>query len=336
MTRIGHLFDQVVSLSNLEAAAHAAQSGKRYRRDVLRFNYRQESELRALRRQLLAGDWRPSPHRHFEIHEPKHRFISAAPYRDRVVHHALCRVIGPLVERQMIDSCWANRRGKGSHRAVLALQRLAGRYPFVLKVDIRQYFPSIDHAILKAQFRRRFKDQRLLAVMDAVVDNGQVPVPHRAYFPGDDLFTPWTRRQGLPIGNLTSQLWANTYLCSFDHFVKQELRAPAYLRFVDDFLLLHDDKHALAEWRTRIDEKLAEVRVMAHPYKTVIRRTHEGTPFLGYVVWQDRIRVRGETVRRFRRRRRRRGLCAVDERRSLDAWRGHVGLAGSFRRVTVR
>ncbi len=337
MRRAGGLFHRVHSFENLLLAARRAQVGKRYRPDVLRFNLHLEDELHRLGRGLRGGTWRPSPHRHFWIREPKPRWISAAPYADRVVHHALCNVIEPEIDRRLIFDCWANRRGKGSHRAVLRYQAFAGRFPYALKVDIRRYFPSIDHAILKGEFRRLFKDRELLALMDRIVDHGQVPEPFHAYFPGDDLFTPFERPKGLPIGNLTSQLWANLYLDRFDHWVNQELRPGGYLRFVDDFIILADSKEALRRRRDEVREKLEEFRLTVHSGKCVIRRTDEGVPFLGYVVWRDHIRVRGETVRRFRRRWRREHPAPhrtrAEARQSLAAWRGHLALAGTWRRL---
>ena len=116
-----------------------------------------------------------------------------------MAHHALCNVIGPELERRLIFDCWANRRGKGTHRAVLRYQGFARRFRYALKMDVRKYFPSIDHAVLKGQLRRVFKDRALLAVMDAIVDAGEVPEPHHRYFPGDDLFAAGarpTRRNG--------------------------------------------------------------------------------------------------------------------------------------------
>jgi RNA-directed DNA polymerase len=329
------LFDAVCSFENLAWAARRAQVGKRYRAGVLRFNHRREDALHRLSRSLGEGSWRPSPHRHFLIHEPKVRWISAAPYHDRVVHHALCNVIEPLIDRRLVFDCWANRKGKGSHRAALRYQRFAGRHRYALKVDIRKYFPSIDHAILKDQLGRIFKDRRLLSLMHQLVDGGQVPEPHDAYFPGDDLFTPLDRAKGLPIGNLTSQVWANLYLSDFDHWVQQHLGCRAYVRFVDDFILLADSKPVLHEWKACIVDRLRACRLQLHPRKSVILRTDEGVPFLGYVVWPGRIRVRGETVRRFRRRLRQRERegTGPERRQSLTAWKGHVQLAGCWRRV---
>ena len=332
---MGHLFEQVAALDNLERAARCAQRGKRYRPDVLRFHYHEERNLLALRDRLIAGDWQPSDHRHFKIFEPKPRLISAAPYPDRVVHHAIYNVIAPTMERGLIHDCWANRTGKGAHRAVLRFQRFASNARFVLKVDIAKYFPSIDHRILLDQFRATFKDRKLLELLRRVVEHAPAPQPPRLYFAGDDLFSPWERPTGLPIGNLTSQLWANTYLAGFDRWVKQGLRAPAYLRFVDDFALFADDVGQLRLWSARIAERLARLRLKLHPRKTVIRRTSEGSSFLGYVITPKTIRVRGETVRRFRHRLRGRRCSEPSRRDSIAAWYGHVGMAGTYRRVPL-
>lgn len=331
MKRVGNLFPAVYAFENLADAARRASRGKRQRPDVLRFNFDWEGACWQLSRELATGIWQPSPHRHFHIHDPKPRWISAAPFSDRVVHHALCQVVEPVLDRGLIYDCWASRAGKGSHRAVLRYQQLARRYRYVLKADIRKYFPAIDHAILKQQLARRFKDGPLLDLMSRIIDHGTVPEPFYAHFAGDDLFTPLERPKGLPIGNLTSQLWANTYLAAFDHWVKREFQGCAYVRFVDDFLVLAQDKTCLREWLAAIEEKLSELRLKLHPRKCVIRPVSEGVPFLGYVVWRDRIRVRGESVRRFRRGTRR--LAVDDETRAarMQAWEGHTRLAGDWR-----
>lgn len=337
MRRERGLFPRICAFDNLRLAARRAQRGKRYRAPVLAFNWRLEDELHRLRRELLDETYRPAGHRHFQIREPKVRWISAAAYRDRVAHHAVCNIIEPAIDRRLIFDCWANRHGKGSHRAVLRYQRFAGRWRYALKIDVRKYFASIDHALLKAQLRRLFKDPPLLRLLDVIIDRGENPEQVTAFFPGDDLLTPLARRRGLPIGNLTSQWFANLYLNEFDHWVKERLRVRAYLRFVDDAVLLADSTEVLRQWRAAIAGRLAEERLQIHREKSVVRRVDEGLPLLGYVVWPDRIRVRGATVRRFRRRWRARraagdpGGACVDLRGSLDAWRGHVGLAGSFR-----
>ena len=153
------------------------------------------------------------------------------------MHHALCATIQPIFERGFIDNCFANRAGKGAHKAIEAYERYRDRHRFVLRGDIFRYFPAIDHRVLKADFRRRIGCQRTLALMDAIVDGSNAQEPVDLHFPGDDLFAPLRRRRGLPLGNLTSQFFANLYLDGFDHFVTEVLRAP-YLRYVDDFAIV--------------------------------------------------------------------------------------------------
>lgn len=219
---------------------------------------------------------------------------------------------------------------------MLRYQGFAARARYALKLDIRKYFPTIDHGLLNERFRAFIKDPFVLHLLDVIVDSGRSPDVIDLYFPGDDLFTPSVRPHGLPIGNLTSQLFANVYLDELDHWIKDRPGAPAYLRFVDDFVVLGNSKHELADWRDAIRERLVALRLALHERKCVIRRTAEGLPFLGYVVWPDRIRVRGETVRRFRRRMRAGtaapgGEAATARHQSLQAWRGHVRLAGTYR-----
>jgi retron-type reverse transcriptase len=265
------------------------------------------------------------------IYDPKERMISAAPFRDRVVHHALCNVIEPVFEKTFIHDSYANRKGKGTHKAIERYQHYARRYRYVLKCDIKKFFPSLDHAILKQEIRWKIACPDTLWLIDLIIDNSNPQEEHIAYFAGDDLFTPHTRRRGLPIGNLTSQFWANVYLNRFDHFVKEELGAAGYVRYVDDFVLFSDDKIQLAEYKQAITERLADLRLLPHPNKTHIHKVEKGVPFLGFRVCPAWRIVRKENVRRYRR------FCAQKivrwkERRvlpeqiesGLNSWLGHV------------
>ena len=203
----------------------------------------------------MEGSYQPGAYVEILVHEPKKRLVSAAPFRDRVVHHAFCAVVDPLFEPHFIDHSFANREGKGTHAAIRAYEHYRDRYPHVLRCDLYRYFPSIDHEILKSVFRRRIKCRRTLALMDLIVDRSNAQEPVNLYFAGDDLFAPFARRRGLPIGNLTSQFFANLYLDGFDHFVTEVLRAP-YVRYVDDFALFHDDPAVLEDWRVRMQRYL--------------------------------------------------------------------------------
>ena len=167
--------------------------------------------------------------------------VSAAPFRDRVVHQAFCAVCEPIFERSFIHDSYANRVGKGTHRAVARYEAFRDRFRHVLRCDVYRYFPAIDHEILKADLRRRIACAQTLALAERIIDGSNPQEPVYRYFPGDDLSTPYERRRGLPIGNLTSQLFANLYLNGMDHYCKEVLRAAGYVRYVDDIALFHDD-----------------------------------------------------------------------------------------------
>ncbi len=280
----------------------------------------------------------PGAYRRFEIREPKPRWISAAPFRDRVVHHALCNVIEPIFERCFIHHSYACRRGKGTHAAVAQCQRWARRRRFVLKCDLRKFFPSVDHALLKSIVRRKIKDEKVLWLIDRIIDHPHDPAPLVDWFPGDDLLSPLDYPRGLPIGNQTSQFFANVMLNPFDHFVTERLRPDGYLRYVDDFVLFSDDKCWLTDARDRCRDFLESLRLRLHPDKSVISPTSCGIRFLGYRVFPDRIRLPREHLVRWRRKlhQLQHGFseghvsAAVIGQR-VASWNGHASQANSWR-----
>lgn len=332
------LIERVCAFDNLLAAADAALRGKRNKPGPAAFQANLEKHLLDLERRLRDGAWRPGPYRAFEVHEPKTRMISAAPFADRVVHHALCRVVEPIFERGFIDDSYANRRHKGTHRAVTRYEQYRERHRFVLRCDIFRYFPAIDHAILKADLRRRIACQSTLDILDRIVDGSNPQERVELFFPGDDLFAPAQRRRGLPIGNLTSQFFANVYLDGLDHYVREVLRAP-YLRYVDDFVLFHDNADVLGDWRLRIARYLEGRRLALHPRKTEIVTTQQPARFLGYELHQGgRRRLPDDNVDRFAgrlralRQRYRAGsveLSAVRQR--VSSWVAHAAHADTWR-----
>ncbi|HDZ90680.1 MAG TPA: RNA-dependent DNA polymerase, partial [Deltaproteobacteria bacterium] len=234
MKRYGSLFSKITSWENLVLAARRAARAKPMSLAKMAFEFNMERELVCLRKELTKGIYRPGPYRTFIIHDPKERLISAAPYRDRVVHHALCNIIEPLFDRSFLPQNYANRKGRGLHMAAKAGSRIVNSSVYILKGDIRKYFPSIDHRILKEKIRRKIKCRPTLELISLIIDNSNEQEDVIFYFPGDNMFTPLERRKGLPIGNLTSQLFANIYLDGFDHFVVQHLKIKRYARYVDD------------------------------------------------------------------------------------------------------
>lgn len=331
MKRIGNLWPDIIDFGNLFEAARSAQRGKRFRDNVLAFNFNLEAELLQLQRDLESRTYHPGPYKTFQIVEPKKRLISAAPYRDRVVHHALCNVIVPIFERTFISDSYANRVGFGTHRALRRFTEFARSSRYVLQCDIRKYFPSIDHAILKSIIRNKIKCPDTLWLIETIIDASNPQEEVAAYFDGDDLFTPSERRRGLPIGNLTSQFFANVYLNGFDHFVKQRIGVRKYVRYVDDFALFSDDHELLSDARYAIEEYLGTLRLQIHPVKSQLFETRHGANYMGFRIFHDRIRVRTENLRRSRRRLRelqanyRKGRIDIENvTQSICSWVAHL------------
>ena len=222
-------YRRICDWENLLAAYGKAARGKRGRRAAAVFEYQLADRLLEVKHELETHSYRPGAYVHFHINETKRRKISAAPFRDRVVHHALCNVIEPRFEARFIPDSYANRVGKGTHRAVDRLQQLAQRHHYVLRGDIVKHFPSIDHAVLRDTLARVVPEDDVMALIERVLASGAGVLDDEyevVYFPGDDLFAA-CRPRGLPIGNLTSQFWSNCYLHPFDQFVTRGLRPDA-------------------------------------------------------------------------------------------------------------
>lgn len=294
--RYGNLYSQIISFENLLLAAKKAQKGKRYRDNVLAFNYHLESELLQIQTELHNQTYQPQGYRTFQIQEPKPRLISAAPYRDRVIHHALCNIIAPLIETSFIPDSYSNRIGYGTHKAIRRFTHFVRSSEYVLQCDIQKYFPSIDREILKNILHQKIKCPQTLWLIDLIIDNSNDQIPVHDYFNGDDLLTS-LRRRGLPIGNLTSQFFANVYLNDFDHFVKEKLKIKKYIRYVDDFAFFSNDSTELTQVRQSIENYLATLRLKIHPIKSQIFATKQGTNFLGFRIFPTHIRVRSNNLR---------------------------------------
>lgn len=334
-----HLFPQLTALETLYTAFRKARRGKRHRPEVAEFEYDLEDNLLRLQEDLAASTYRPGSYHHFYVRERKLRLISAAPFRDRVVHHALCAVTDPIWEARFIHDTYACRPGKGTHRAVDRAQHFARGRRYVLQGDVHQFFPAIDLAILRHMLARRIADPDVLWLIDLILNGGAgvlAPMYTMEWFPGDDLLAA-CRPRGLPVGNLTSQTWANLYLDSLDQFVKRELKCQAYLRYCDDFLLFHDDKAQLQAWKEAIAKHLAGLRLTLNWRRSTVYPVSTGIPFLGYRVYPHRRRLRGDNLRLARRRLRRNRdryhageISAAQFQESLQAWIAHAAHADTY------
>lgn len=297
-----NLYPQIYDFANLHAAYRRARCGKRDRTAVASFEFDLERNLLQLQDELRTHAYAPGAYTNFTIHEPKRRLVSAAPFRDRVVHHALCSVTEPIWEARFIGTSYACRVGKGTHRAIEQCHAWVRRYRYAFQGDIVKYFPSIDHQVLASLLAKHIADRETLGLIEQLLASGEgIQAEERPpiYFPDDDLFAI-LRPRGLPIGNLTSQFWANVYLHELDMFVKHDLHCPAYLRYMDDFVLFADDKDTLHDWKDAIQAFLAKrLRLELHPKKSLVFPVAIGLEFCGFRIYPTHRRLRRAAVRRF-------------------------------------
>ncbi len=282
MKRMGRLYERIADYDNLLQAFHAAALGKRHKPDVISFTNDLHRQLDEIRDEFAEERVRLGSYRFFTIFEPKKRSICAASFRERVIHHAVINVAGEQLQRPLIDQCFACRKGKGQHRAARLAKTYAHQYGYFLKMDIRKYFDSIAHAEVLRQLRSLFKDPKLIHFFERLLDTYHT-----------------TARHGLPIGNLTSQYLANLYLSPMDHFVKQELRCPAYLRYMDDFMLWGTQSE-LRHYRRAVIDFLFERLDLVVKGGGFINRTLHGCDFLGLRIFPDQLRLSRNSKHRLR------------------------------------
>lgn len=285
MKRIGNLFPQFVSFSNLYLAWKKARRGAHGKAQATAFEFHLETRLFDLQDRLSSGQWAPHPYRYFEIHDPKRRTISVADFEDRVVHHALVNVLEPVFERCFISDSYATRKGKGVHAAVLRAQTMLRSADWFFKSDVEKCFDTIGQDTLLGLLEHKIKDAPLLLLTEKIVRNGGVS------------------GRGLPIGNLTSQFLANVYLNPFDHFAKEQLGAKGYVRYMDDFVLFESDKTLLKKWRDQSRGFLKETLGLdLKPSATYFNSAQNGLSFLGRRIFPSIIRLHPENCRRMLRR----------------------------------
>ena len=287
MKRFGNLWESVVSFENLRIAALEASKAKRQSAPVQNFLFNLEPNIINLQNQLITSEYKPGAYSYFTIYEPKERKICAAPFVDRVVHHAVCRVMDPSLERIYVPQSYACRTNKGMHKAIDKAQGYLRSSKYFLKCDIEKFFDSVDHEVLKSCLRLKFKDKQLLELLDKIIDH---PVPGN----------PTGR--GLPIGNLTSQHFANFLLTGMDIKILEEIRPEGYVRYMDDFVLFVDDKSKLHEAKRIIRNYLFEnLRLKLKLKGSFIAPGYHGLPFLGFQIFPSIKRLKRANWIRFTR-----------------------------------
>jgi RNA-directed DNA polymerase len=292
----GKVFKQITSFKNLLRSYYQARRNKRTRTKLLKFELNFEDRLIDIGKQIEDGSYRPKQYHQFQVYEPKLRQISAPALIDRVAHHAIVNVIEPVIDRRFTDHTFACRKGKGGHLCLLKTtvyyKKIAKKYKifYALKCDIKSYFSNIDHRNLINFLAQSIKCIKTLKLLTIIIGSYQD-----------------SHGKGIPIGNLTSQLFANVYLHPLDVFVTQKLNEKNYFRYMDDFVVISADKNYLIDLRTKIKNFLEqELKLQLHPKKSNIFRADRGLDFVGFMIKPTGVTKRKKTLRRYKKRHKKR------------------------------
>lgn len=330
-----NLYKEFCSFRNLELAYRKARKGKRIKKSVQDFEASLEQNLFQLKHELETGIYRPRPLRQFVIRDPKTRLISASDFRDRVVYHALCNIIQPIFEKTFIYDSHANQLEKGSTRAIERFDKFKGKVSengklvnnakdnnmiigYVLKADIKHFFDTVDHEILLNVLSRKIRDQNIMDLIKKILAN------HRIKESG----------KGMPLGNLTSQFFANVYLNELDYFVKHKLEFKYYIRYVDDFVLLDKSKEKLEDFKNEIGRFLKTIKLELHPEKSVVYQLNKGLKFLGFRIFYHYKLLNKTNLRRIeiKLEHYKRGLIDSEPlKKYLSGWSGYAVQANTYK-----
>ena len=272
MRRVGQLFPQLTDFSNLYHAWLKARQGTGWTNETTRFSFYLEQELLSIQQELINFSYQPGQFSYFSIRDPKPRRIAVAPFKDRVVHHALVQILMPVFEPTFIYHSYATRTGKGTHKAIIQAQQFIRQYQWYYKFDIKHFFETVNHDVMLALIAGKVKDKAVLLLCEKIIRN-----------------TP--NNIGLPIGNLTSQFFANVYLNPLDHFIKEQLKVKGYLRYMDDFVLFSNSKDELKQWQQQLDELVVnKLQCQLKNKACWLNRSNAGLSFLGMRIFSGMLR----------------------------------------------
>lgn len=317
-------------MENLELAHSKARRGKTLKPYVVEFEKNLKENLMQLRSELLLQSYRPEPLKTFILRDPKTRRISKSAFRDRVIHHAVCNVIEPLFEKSFIHDSYANRFGKGTLKAIERFDEFKRRVSrnntmrcFVLKADVKHYFETVRHDILLSLLKRKITDEKVLWLIKEILDN------HDSSCHG----------RGMPLGNLTSQFFANVYLNELDQFVKHDLEVKYYIRYVDDFVIFSRSSKDLENYKLMIDDFLHQrLDLELHPDKSRILKLDKGVGFLGFRIFYHHKLLQRKNMRKFQNKIRKMKLLYENdglEREEVidcfEGWLAHANYANTYK-----
>ncbi|MCD4760112.1 reverse transcriptase/maturase family protein [archaeon] len=297
-----NLYQRICSYKNLELAFKKAKKNKGNLPYVIEFEVNLKENLLQLQKELKSLTYKPRKLKRFIIRDPKTRIIHSSNFRDRVIHHAIVNILEPIYEKIFVYDSYASRINKGSHKAVERFEEFKRKVSennllvrvaktrnqikgYVLKADIKKYFDSVDHTVLLDIISRNIKDNKVIWLIKQILDN----------------FDAKIKGKGVPLGNLTSQFFANVYLNELDYFIKHNLKAKYYIRYVDDFVILHEDKEILEKYKIKIEKYLKTLKIELHPDKSDIKSLKNGITFLGYRIYGKHRLLRKSNLRKFQR-----------------------------------
>lgn len=271
----------IEDMDNLRLAFWKASKGKRYAQGVLAYQANLTENLLTLQKEIKSGKVEVGDYRYFQVFEPKRREICASAFREQVLHHALMNICHPHFDKYQIYDSYASRKGKGTYACLDKARKFTLQHSWYLKLDVRQFFASIHHDVLKTQLYRRFKEEHLNLILYQIIDSFETQ-----------------SGQGVPIGNLTSQYFANHYLAGLDHYIKEGLGCRAYVRYMDDMVCWSDSKLELQQYLLAIRRYVEEeLRLELKPVQ--LNLTRNGVPFLGYRLLPYQVRLLQKSKQRF-------------------------------------
>ena len=334
-----NLYEKLCSLENLNLAFKEARKRKSKRFYVIKFEKNLNKELKRLKQELESLTYKPRALKRFIIRDPKTRTIHSSAFRDRVVYHALVNIMERIFDKTFIHDSYASRKDKGTHKAIMRFDRFKRKIAkngrlvnnsynnnmvkgYVLKADIKHYFNTVDHEILLKIIKRKIKNKKVLWLIKKILNNFDIKI----------------KGKGMPLGNLTSQFFANIYLNELDYFVKHKLKAKYYIRYVDDFVILHNDKKMLKEYKEKISNYLKNLELELHKDKSSIIPLRKGITFLGYKIFYYHKLLRKSNIRKFERNfkekldRYKEGRLTYDNLiESLQGWFGYSMWANTYK-----
>ncbi len=334
-----NLYKQLTSYENLEMVFKKAKKGKSSKAYIIEFESNLKENLMLLKYELENFAYVPKPLKRIVIRDPKTRVIMISDFRDRIVHHALCNVIEPIFDKKFIFDSYANRKGKGVHQALKRFDFFKRKISingskinnvkynsmvigFVLKADIKHYFDTINHGILINTIKRTIKDEKVIWLIRQILSQHHIKV----------------NGKGMPLGNLTSQFFANVYLNDLDYFIKHNLKAKYYIRYVDDFVILNNSKDILNLYQKEIEKYLSNLQLELHPNKSKILPIYKGINLLGFRAFYYHTLIKKSNIKKFQRKLLNKivlikndDLTYGDLIESLQGWLGYAIWANTYK-----